>query len=1013
MTNANDRKQIQDYYKMLLFLNESTSDFFFLWDIREKKFHFARELNIARESTGDDVCTYTMDDLQAVAYPDDCKMILRQLGNVADGNEETMDFDFRYLDSYGKKNWINARGKVLKNHKHQPFVVMGCLSRRVLAEKVDMLTGLLNYNKMLDNLNSKIARGHRGHLIVLGIDGFRDVNQRMGREYGNHVLIRSAEILEGLKGEKNTVYRLDGDHFAVDLVGYNKKDAEDFYALVKEKTAALCSFSAGIVSYPFEKEKDANILISYAENALGRAKETGRNRMEYFSSEDYNKTLSRIELQQEMKESIRNNFEGFELYYQPQVTSNEYKLHGAEALLRYRSRKFGFMSPVVFIPILEKSGMIVPVGKWVMQQAFAQCARWRKLQEDFSISINASYVQLREASIVNDVVEAAREAGLPGRNITVEVTESMQLQDYNYFNNIFSNWRNKEIHVSIDDFGTGYSSLSYLKGLEVDEVKIDRCFIRQIQKSAYNYRLLSNMLELTHSARIRVCCEGVEDEEELHCLDTLFPELIQGFLFGRPMSAQEFEYTCLIPNDAYMQLIRRLTEYNEKERLHKECTGQTAISEQFECRKILDQLEEIVYLVDTESQEIYFMNSAAKKLTGVYNYFGSKYSQIFAGDVREISGNSMEKEENGSYLTEKMLYEKYGRLLRVRERAMTYNGRPAVMVVAWPVEGESRQQDRRVRDELYGLNQTLELYELAFRKKHQPELIQEILDFTGHYYQSSRVCLFLYDSRMDIWQDVYSYLEKGVMDKKRFLKLTAGDSMRPWAKLLEEKHAVFIRSAEELKEKDQILWNGFMLQDIYNCMLCSICDQNHKVVGLVSVDNADYCRDDLFLLKKAGRLLENVLFCQNEKTDMTERLHRYVEKTLDHNILSATLIGLWSIKINKDSGQVVMLADDNMHLLIEADKDASPAQCYRNWFENIHPDYIHYIHNVMDTIITTGQTVEASYPWRHSERGWVNVRCVGVKTSETDRIITIEGYHRLIDDLQQMKAVPDSGYTTQ
>ena len=145
-----------------------------------------------------------------------------------------------------------------------------------------------------------------------------------------------------------------------------------------------------------------------------------------------------------------------------------------------------------------------------------------------------------------------------------------------------------------------------------------------------------------------------------------------------------------------------------------------------------------------------------------------------------------------------------------------------------------------MRDELYGLNQTLELYELAFRKKHQSELIQEILDFTGHYYQSSRVCLFLYDSRMDIWQDVYSYLEKGVMDKKRFLKLTAGDSMRPWAKLLEEKHAVFIRSAEELKEKDQILWNGFMLQDIYNCMLCSICDQNHKVVGLICVDNADY-----------------------------------------------------------------------------------------------------------------------------------------------------------------------------
>ena len=174
------------------------------------------------------------------------------------------------------------------------------------------------------------------------------------------------------------------------------------------------------------------------------------------------------------------------------------------------------------------------------------------------------------------------------------------------------------MHISIDDFGTGYSSLSYLKGLEIDEVKIDRCFVRQIQKSAYNYRLLSNMLELTHSAQIRVCCEGVEDEEELRCLDSLFPELIQGFLFGRPMPAEEFEKTCLMPSEEYVHLIQRLSQSHEKNQKENERFSSIALTEeQFEYRRLLDHLEEVIYLVDMDSLEVYFMNDAARKFRSV------------------------------------------------------------------------------------------------------------------------------------------------------------------------------------------------------------------------------------------------------------------------------------------------------------------------------------------------------------------------------------------------------------
>ena len=343
MAYADDRKFVEDYYKMLSFLNESTNDHFFVWDIRENVVHFAKEINKDYEKRRDDIFTYRLQTLKDMIYSRDKERLLRLLGNIADGNESMVDVDFRYLDQFGKKCWINGRGKAVRNDRHQPFMVMGCLSRRVLAEKIDMLTGLRNYNKMLEDMGKNIARGRRGHLMVLGIDGFRDVNQRMGRSYGNKVLKQIAEILDRMKGEDETIYRLDGDHFAVDLMGRSRKETEGFFQQIQDRMDFLCTFSAGVVCYPFEKETDINILISYADNAMTRAKEDGKNRMVYFSSEDYNKTLSRIELRQEMRESIRNGFEGFELYYQPQVTSNEYELHGAEALLRYHSKKLWMM----------------------------------------------------------------------------------------------------------------------------------------------------------------------------------------------------------------------------------------------------------------------------------------------------------------------------------------------------------------------------------------------------------------------------------------------------------------------------------------------------------------------------------------------------------------------------------------------------------------------------------------------------------------------------------------------
>ena len=197
------------------------------------------------------------------------------------------------------------------------------------------------------------------------------------------------------------------------------------------------------------------------------------------------------------------------------------------------------VGPGEFIPLLEQSGMICEVGMWVLQTAVSQCREWRKKLPDFHISVNISYVQLRQKGIEEAVLALLQQMDLPGEALTLEVTESMQLQDYSYFNKIFYEWKRYGIQISIDDFGTGYSSLSYLKSIEVDETKIDRCFVSRIQHNAYNYRLLSNMIELAHSARIKVCCEGVETEEELLALKELKPDVLQGFLFAKPYKKEE------------------------------------------------------------------------------------------------------------------------------------------------------------------------------------------------------------------------------------------------------------------------------------------------------------------------------------------------------------------------------------------------------------------------------------------------------------------------------------------
>lgn len=621
--NLEEERRI--YIQTIQFLDKSTDDYLYLYDIVNGKIYFTDKIcekyPLASAKEG-----VLMEAWQKIVYFRDLNRLSKNLKNVQAGRSEEHSMEYRIVDREGNKVWINCRGNVLKDKDGHPVFLMGSISESAVKHMVDTLTGLWNFEKFIEDMN-KSPEEDEGYFMVFGIDNFRDINMKNGRTFGNHLLKMISEILEEHSDSTMRLYRLDGDQFAVNFIRKTNEDVTEFYQKVKLALRNYCTVSAGVVQYSTEDRKNGVRVYQYAENALNRAKKAGKNMMLFFSSEDYQKNLDKIELQDELKDAVLNDFQGFYLCYQPQIDSRTFTVYGAEALLRFASPTRGVVSPVDFIPLLEQSRLICPVGEWVLETAARQCLAWREHIPEFHISVNISYVQLRQEDIASRLLEILDETTLPGNALTLEVTESMQLQDYSYFNKIFYEWKRRGIKIAIDDFGTGYSSLSYLKSIDIDETKIDRCFVTRIQCNAYNYRLLSNMIELAHCAQIQVCCEGVETEEELAALQELHPDVLQGYLFAKPYKKEEFE-------NIYFQKDSKEYEERVRKEHHFRNINENGNMEMLkELRKdeivnIVENMEEIIYVSSKDTRELYYMNAAGRELTGIYDYKGQNCYKV-------------------------------------------------------------------------------------------------------------------------------------------------------------------------------------------------------------------------------------------------------------------------------------------------------------------------------------------------------------------------------------------------
>ena len=414
----------------------------------------------------------------------------------------------------------------------------------------DELTGLANRNLFQDRLSQALAYSRRHEsglaLLFIDLDNFKHINDSLGHDSGDLLLTQAATRLSGSVREGDTVTRQGGDEFVLIL-----SEESDVQTVTKRILKAMSepfdingrelriTCSIGIACYPKDGE-DQKTLLKNADAAMYRAKELGRNNAQYYETGMNARAMERLELENGLYQALARN--EFMLHYQPQVDLRTGEIVGMEALVRWLHPVRGLVSPAVFIPVAEASGLIVSLGEWVLRTACAQNKAWQLAGlKPISVAVNLSARQFRQSDLVEKVADILRETELDSSYLELELTESLVMQDVEKTIATLSRLKAMGIKLSIDDFGTGYSSLSYLKRFPIDTLKIDQSFVRDITTDPDDAAIAKSIISMAHDMQLRVIAEGVETEAQKSFLSLRRCDEMQGYFFSRPVPAVEFE----------------------------------------------------------------------------------------------------------------------------------------------------------------------------------------------------------------------------------------------------------------------------------------------------------------------------------------------------------------------------------------------------------------------------------------------------------------------------------------
>lgn len=482
-------------------------------------------------------------------HPDDKKIFVQSNQEIIDGRSNSHYVEYRARNRNGEWVWLRCRGHVERDAGGKPRLFAGMITNLGKKNRLDHVTGLYNKYEFEQEATNALAErpGQSLTVMILGLDEFQHINDLYNRRFGDEVLRVIAQKIQSLVSNSAKVYRLDGDVFCV-LIDGSPDQAKEIYRKIHryfshqqehEGKKYYCTLSAGCASYP-ENASNYQDLYKFAEYAMESAKRKGKNRIEIFSRQTLLHRERSLELTELLRESVENHFKGFEMHYQPVVNADSRTLYGAEALARWRCEKYGPVGPDEFIPLLEESGLIHPVGRWIFKEALRVCAACAKVNPAFEMSINLSYLQLSKPDFIPFAEKEIQDSGVDPNRIILELTESCIVSNIDDLAADFANIRKLHVRIAMDDFGTGYSSLEILKKSPADIVKVDRAFVKDISSSRFDATFIEFIVALCHDVDIQVCLEGIEQEEEYGIVKTMHLDFMQGYLFGKPVSEVNF-----------------------------------------------------------------------------------------------------------------------------------------------------------------------------------------------------------------------------------------------------------------------------------------------------------------------------------------------------------------------------------------------------------------------------------------------------------------------------------------
>ena len=496
-----------------------------------------------------------------LSFPEDRQVADESVRRLHGGEIDKFALEKRYVNASGVPLWVNitvAHIRAPDGRLGYDVSVFEDITERKQIEreleqmaKYDTLCGLPNRNLLKDRLVLAKARARRlGQtlgLALFDLDRFKEINDTLGHSAGDALLIELAQRLRSSMRDTDTVARLGGDEFTVLIEGCSDRE-QIAVAVAKIRGLFNLPFAAsgrevystasiGVCVYPEDGEDFAE-LIKNADIAMYAAKREGGDAVRFYASGQQLKSADKISMHGQLRRALER--EEFELHYQPKVEIRSGRVLGVEALIRWRSPDRGLVSPLEFIRLAEDTGLIVPIGQWVVGRACGDLRRWRLSGlGDFAVAVNLSTRQFRDQGLTAMIETALSHGGLDPGSLEVEITESVMMDQTAQTTGILAALVEMGVRISIDDFGTGYSSLSYLKRFPVHALKIDRAFVRDIETDRDDAAIVKAIVQLAHSMNLTVIAEGVETDDQLAYLTSLRCDEYQGYLFSRPLPGDE------------------------------------------------------------------------------------------------------------------------------------------------------------------------------------------------------------------------------------------------------------------------------------------------------------------------------------------------------------------------------------------------------------------------------------------------------------------------------------------